>query len=301
MRRRKEQRLLAEEVFGRIPHMHGLIFVTWEKYLSERFGEVLFNTYRMAIGETAATAPLTSRTYSDNILLAGVRIASELTAMPPDTLLWEYGRHFMLNGLTSHLCAYLLTSVNNGRDLLLLMRKAHAQMRRLPDGLTPPLFEYQATTSLQEELSLIYDSPRHLCALLWGAIEGAAQRYGQRVQVIEVSCMKHGAPICRFDLRFSGSVSQPLEMLETPEQIAKRANQQQMANLVLSVLPVDYGLTIIDLQEQLRLWNVKPQHLRPALLLEALRHLQHAGLVSSTANQPDDNLMNRRYWRTPTE
>ena len=281
--------------------MHGLIFVTWEKYLAERFNETLLQDYREAIGETAATSPLASRTYSDEVLLAGVKTACKLTGLSADTMLWEYGRYFMFNGLTSHLCAYLLTRVNNGRELLLMMRDAHAQMRRLPDGLTPPLFEYQAISDSQHELALIYDSPRHLCALLWGAIEGAAQRYGQRVQVVEVSCMKHGSPVCRFDLRFSPPISKPLEVLETPEQIAKRANQQQLANLVLSVLPTEYGLTLVELQDHLRVWEVKQQQLRPALLLEALRHLQHAGLVSSTANQPGDNLANRRYWRTPTE
>lgn len=281
--------------------MHGLIFVTWEKYLSERFGETLLKDYREMIGETAATSPLTSRTYSDEVLLAGVGAACKLTGMSLDTLLWEYGRYFMLNGLTSHLCAYLLTKVNNGHELLLMMRKAHAQMRRLPDGLTPPLFQYQAISDSPNELALMYDSPRRLCALLWGAIEGAAQRYGQRVQVVEVSCMKHGAPVCHFELHFSEPISRPLEMLETPEQIAKHANQQQMANLVLSVLPTEYGLTLVELQEHLRVWEVNEQQVRPAVLLEALRHLQHAGLVSSTANRPGDNLANRRYWRTPTE
>ena len=113
--------------------------------------------------------------------------------------------------------------------------------------------------------------------------------------------MKHGAPICRFELHFSEPTSKPLEALETPEQIAKRANQQQMANLVLSVLPTEYGLTLVELQEHLRVWEVNQQQIRPAVLLEALRHLQHAGLVSSTANRPGDNLANRRYWRTPTE
>ncbi|HEX7736109.1 MAG TPA: heme NO-binding domain-containing protein [Ktedonobacteraceae bacterium] len=281
--------------------MHGLIFVTWEKYLCERYSETTLKQYREEIGETAATSPLASRTYSDDVLLAGVATACKLTGTSLETILWEYGRYFMLNGLTSHLCAYLLTKVNNGRDLLLMMRKAHAQMRRLPDGLTPPLFEYEAISSSPHELSLVYDSPRHLCALLWGAVEGAAQRYGQRVQVVESSCMKHGAPVCRFDLRFSPPISRPLEILETPEQIAKRANQQQLANLILSVLPTQYGLTLVELQEQLRIWEVKPEQSRPALLLEGLRLLQHAGLVSSTANQPGDNLANRRYWRTPTE
>lgn len=281
--------------------MHGLIFVTWEKYLCERYSETTLKHYREEIGETAATSPLASRTYSDEVLLQGVAVACKLTGTTLDTMLWEYGRYFMLNGLTSHFCAYLLTKVNNGRDLLLMMRKAHAQMRRLPDGLTPPLFEYEVNSPSPQEVSLVYDSPRQLCALLWGAIEGAAQRYGQRVQVVEVSCMKHGAPVCRFDLRFSQPTSKPLELLETPEQIAKRANQQQLANLVLSVLPTEYGLTLMELQEHLRVWEVRPEQARPALLLEGLRLLQHAGLVSSTANQPGDNLANRRYWRTPTE
>jgi hypothetical protein len=32
--------------------MHGLIFVTWEKYLAERFGQALLHTYRSSIQET---------------------------------------------------------------------------------------------------------------------------------------------------------------------------------------------------------------------------------------------------------
>ncbi len=47
--------------------MQGLIFVTCEKYLAERFGTMLLNIYRAAIGETAATAPLTSRVYDDTL------------------------------------------------------------------------------------------------------------------------------------------------------------------------------------------------------------------------------------------
>jgi len=52
--------------------MHGLIFVTWEKYLVERFGSALLYQYRQEIGETAASAPLASQVYDDATLLAGV-------------------------------------------------------------------------------------------------------------------------------------------------------------------------------------------------------------------------------------
>src|SRR5712691_9709936 len=160
--------------------MHGLIFVTWEKFLAERFGSELLNDYRNAIGETAASAPLASRVYDDATLLAGVGVAVQLTRLPADTLLWEYGRYFIINGLTSHLCAYLLTQVHSGRDLLLTMRSAHAQMRRTPDAITPPLFAYEAISADPREMALIYDSPRKLYAVLWGALEGTGERYGER-------------------------------------------------------------------------------------------------------------------------
>src|SRR6266568_5599689 len=280
--------------------MHGLIFVTWEKYLSERFGGSLLYKYRAAIGETPAQSPLASRVYNDETLLAGVGAACKLTGLPADVLLQEYGRYFMLNGLTSHLCAYLLAQVHSGRDLLLTMRKAHAQMRRTPDGLIPPLFGFEPLSSNPNGLTLIYDSPRQLCSVLWGAIAGAAQRSGEQVHILEHTCMKRGAALCRLDVTFFRPASGPLWRQETPEQVAKRNIQHQLANLVLQALPDHDGSTLLELQAILQQWQLSPNQLRPSVVLEALRHLIHAGLVASTANQSGDDLARRRYWRAPT-
>jgi len=281
-------------------NMHGLIFVTWEKYLSDRFGSSLLHEYRNAIGETAASAPLASRVYDDATLLAGVGAACQLTSFPADTLLREYGRYFMLNGLTRHLCAYLLNQVHSGRELLLTMRSAHTQMGRTPDGLTPPLFEYKPHPQNSDGFVLIYDSPRKLCAVLLGAIEGAALRYGEGVQIVERTCMKLGANACRFEVVFSSPLSQPPQYSETPQQRARRTAQRRLAELVLSVLPENDGAMLGELQRIMQRLPVNPQQLRPSVLLEALRHLQFVGLVASSANQPGDDLTHRRYWRAPT-
>ena len=281
--------------------MHGLIFVTWEKYLVDRFGNSFLGAYRNAIGETASTALLASRIYDDAILLAGVGTASKLAHFPAETLLREYGRYFIINGLTSHLCAYLLGQVHSGRDLLLTMRQGHAQMSRDPDGLNPPVFEFEALTNYSNGMTVIYDSNRQLCPVLYGAIEGAAERYGEKVQIIERSCMKRGATDCRFETYFYKNSTHPLENLETPEQIARRNSRQQLANLVLTALPDKNGVTLQDLQRTMQHWQgVTSQHLRPSILLEAIKHLQYAGLATSTANQPGDDLSNRRYWRIPS-
>ena len=111
--------------------------------------------------------------------------------------------------------------------------------------------------------------------------------------------MRQGAAECRFEVYFVAQSSKS-SRIETAEQIARRNARQQLADLVLSVLPDEDGVTLLDLQMGLQHRRVGPNQLRPSVLLEALRHLQHAGLVASTANQPDDDLYRRRYWRVPT-
>jgi hypothetical protein len=278
--------------------MHGLIFVTWEKYLAERFGPYFLQTYRNQIGESISTLPLANRLYDDATLLAGVAAASQLAHFPVETLLREYGRYFIFNGLTGHLCSYILSNVSNGRDLLLTMRDAHARLRRTHDGMQPPLFEY--LSAAPHEVVLRYDSPRQLCTVLLGAIEGAAQRYGETVQIEEQSCMKQGAAICQIKASFSSPPTDPTRYT-APKSPQQREERMRLLMQIWKILPeagtID-GFTMKGLQERLkRSRQVEDAHLRPALLLEALQQLHFAGYVMSTAGQENDDLMRRRYWR----
>jgi hypothetical protein len=174
------------------------------------------------------------------------------------------------------------------------MHDAHEQMSRLPDGLTPPLFKYAAYPGKPNELTLIYDSPRKLCPLLMGAIEGAAERYGEHTSILEQTCMRHGDSVCTIRIRFSRAETEPLE---TPEQVERQKEKLYFAQVILSYLPYEGGVTLAELQKTLARKGIKHKWIRPALLLEALHHLHHAGLVATTANQIDDEFVHRRYWR----
>lgn len=302
--------------------MHGLVFVTWEKYLAERFGTSLLGDYRRAIHEEAGETPLVSRVYDDERLLAGVAAASRLTQTPVDTLLHEYGRFFILNGLTGRLCAYLLNEVRSGRDLLLIMSRAHEQMRLAGDGITPPLFGYEAIPGDPSGLYLFYDSPRQLCTLLHGSIEGAAARYGEQARVSEETCMKRGAPSCTFAIHFmrpSSPLSGPHSDISTPSQPssvsaasgvsqpsgvddARWQAQHRLADQVYAILPDTSadGMTLAEVQQALRgRFPTLAEAARPFVVLDALNHLHHAGWIATSANEPGDTLDNRRYWRVP--
>ncbi len=279
--------------------MHGLILVTWEKYLGERFGHGLLDQYRALMRDTLTGAPLSDRVYNDEMILRGMTLANSLTGVSPEVLQREYGHYFIVNGLTSHLCAYLLNQVHSARELLLTMRLAHMQLSRAGQGVTPPVFEYETLPQEPNGLILIYDSPRRLCPLLRGAIEGAADRYGEEAWTIERTCMLHGAPSCRFEIRFAASGKPPLAEMESPEQRERWEVQRQLADLVYSLLPEQDGITLEEITRRLQLRQSQPLHMRPYMVLDALNHLQHAGWVASSTQQPGDELNRRRYWRIP--
>src|SRR5713226_3407266 len=208
--------------------------------------------------------------------LTGVGAASNLSHLPPVILLREYGRYFIINWLTGHLCMYILTSVDSGRDLLLAMRDAHARLRRTND------------------------SPRQLCAVLLGAIEGAAERYGETVQLQELSCMKKGATVCQIKASFSPPEADPLRYTR-PNRAVEPGRHMMLLRQIWTTLPeagTINGLTLGELQERLKLYKRVSEHqLRPAVLLEALQQLQFAGYIMCTAATTGDDFIHRRYWR----
>ena len=293
--------------------MKGIIFVVWEKYLQDRFGSSFIKIYRDAAGETQEQLPITNRVYPDEMLVKGLQIAHSMSALSEDDLMFEYGRYFILNGLVEYLCGYLLAQAWTGYDLLLLMREAHAQMRRTPDGVMPPLFAYDVVSDDHQHMVLTYDSKRKLCSLLEGAIHGSAERFGEQVKTHQITCMKHGSSVCRMDVQFSGSSWAKNATQELIQREKERLSKQGLSNLILQVLPANANESVdmnaikhsIDqhqgpyfpeiYQQQSRL---KPVHV--SQIYTALTKLQQVGLVASTASKPGDIFMSRRYWLAPT-
>jgi hypothetical protein len=293
--------------------MKGIIFVVWEKYLNDRFGSDFIATYRKHIGESVDQLPVSGRTYPDALLVKGLQTASGLSYLPEDRLMFEYGRYFMLNGLVEYLCGHLLARAWNAADLLLLMRDAHAQMRRTHDGVEPPLFAYKVLSEDHNHMILTYDSGRKLCSLLDGCIHGSADRFGEKAFTREHACMKRGDPVCRFEVRFEGESWAKRATPEMIEQEKQRLSKQGLSNLILQALSFDSRASMsLDDVHRAVMQNQGPyfpeiyQHQQKLTSIHVsqvhttLAKLVQIGLVASTVNQPGDTLANRRYWRAPT-
>lgn len=270
--------------------MHGFILVVWEKYLFEQYGESTLAAYRNAIANTPASIPLASRVYDDAFLLKNLDIVIQATGKTTNTLLRDFGRYLMTSSQTARFCSYIYSRAHNARDLLLLMYSSHGPLHQ--EGTSKCTFE--TLSNNPNELLLSYTSRWRLCTLLQGVIEGTAQHFGERVSMIERACMHEGARACILELRFSGS---PYIRYESKELIQRLQAQKRIANTILQVLPTENGITLQELQERLQQLALPRQQTRPSVLLCIINHLYFAGIISSTANQPGDNLAHRRYWR----
>jgi hypothetical protein len=87
--------------------------------------------------------------------------------------------------------------------LLIVEKPIHELVRvAMPNALPPKL----AVSELAyQRVAIVYSSPRRMCALLRGLVDGTARHYGEKAEIEEQSCMHRGAEACTFEVHFHRS------------------------------------------------------------------------------------------------
>jgi len=176
--------------------MHGLIFASFRDYLVTEHGAAVAND--VTAGEPQYTL---SEAYPDEQFLALLERACARTALSRDDLLFEFGV-FTAATTFARLYSVLFRLSPTARDFLLTVETPiHEVIREtLPEARPPEI----AVTNLGEKsLEIVYTSPRRICAMLRGLVEGTGRVYDEVLQVEELECMHHGASACRFEIRFT--------------------------------------------------------------------------------------------------
>jgi hypothetical protein len=175
--------------------VHGLIFASFRDYLVSEHGEE-------AASDVLAGEPLYSlgEAYPDEQFLALLERARERTSLSGDELLYDFGV-FTAATTFARLYAVLFKASPTARDFLLTVETPIHDVIRvaLPDARPPRL----ALTDLGEDgLQIVYTSPRRICAMLRGLVEGTGRVYDERLEVEEPECMHRGASACRLLIQF---------------------------------------------------------------------------------------------------
>jgi len=174
----------------------GIVFNLLEEAVTAEHGDAAWDALLDAAGLDGAYTSLGS--YSDDEIVALVRVASEALSISQDDVLRWFGQAAMPL-LAKRYPAFFSSHADSRSFLLTLNSIIHPEVRKLYPGAQTPVFDFD--TSLPEVLAIGYNSPRRLCTLAEGFMHGAATYYGERLEIRQSRCMHHGAEKCIFDVR----------------------------------------------------------------------------------------------------
>jgi predicted hydrocarbon binding protein len=113
------------------------------------------------------------------------------------SVLESYGQYFVRWAEPEYPDAF---AAPDARAFLSDVAHFHELVKRVSPGADAPDVSVEETEG--GGLTLRYGSPRGLCALARGMIQGVGEHYGEAVSFEETACVAHGAQACRFEVRF---------------------------------------------------------------------------------------------------
>ena len=162
--------------------MHGLIFATLEEYVREEHHLELPTTH----DRTAA--------YDDAEFTRLVEYVARETETPVDEILRGLGRYAGRVAFARLFPDYYARAGGTREFLLPVEDKIHEVVRATIPQAAPPHLTVMPLG--KEGVIVSYTSPRALCALLEGVIEGTAAYYGESFRLDQPSCMQRGDLAC---------------------------------------------------------------------------------------------------------
>lgn len=138
--------------------------------------------------------------YPDQMTLNLVKATAEVSGLPVDTVLVEFGKFWISNtGKTSYPTFFKLLPASP-REFLLNMNRVHKLATKSIPNAVPPSFLYDELPD--GRLLMHYKSERNLCQVLRGLILGVGTYFNQELEVREIACMRKGDAQCTMEITF---------------------------------------------------------------------------------------------------
>jgi hypothetical protein len=181
--------------------MKGMIFNQLENMVTEQLGpetwEQLLTQTTLSTADGVFIGP---KNYPDEDLFALVGTASRLTGAPADALVRGFGR-YLFPKLAELYPVFFKGQATAKSFLMSVDRIIHVEIRKLDSNAGLPMMDYE--DAAPDQLVLVYRSPRNLCELALGLIEGVGAHFGEQIALAETSCRKQGAEACRIECTFA--------------------------------------------------------------------------------------------------
>jgi Haem-NO-binding len=180
--------------------VHGVIFTSLRDYLTSEYGTEL--TQNVFSGQPMF---LLSESYDDALLLGLVERAASATGREVDDVVHEFGVFTALTTFTRLYPAFFAVAPSAREFLLTVETRIHELVRATIPNAAPP--QLRVDEHGADGVRIDYSSPRRLCVLLRGLVQGTARHYGEVATIEEPTCMLRGDPTCTFEIRLAAAPS----------------------------------------------------------------------------------------------
>ncbi len=197
--------------------MKGVIFRLFEEFVTSNWGDEFFEDV-LASTKLVTQEPFVGPgTYPDEDLLALLDNAVTRLGVSPAEALTGFGR-FAFPRLAASFPVFVQGHVHPKSFLQSVDSVIHVEVRKLyPEAVTPRVL-IQDTGP--DQAILRYESPRKLCALLCGLLEGVGDHFGTPLQFSQSRCALRGDPFCEFAIQFGMRGAPPHER-SRPQEAAR--------------------------------------------------------------------------------
>lgn len=179
--------------------MKGTIFTSLADMVEDRYGlkswQAMLDACPLSTGGSYSSGGI----YPDKEILCLISQLQEQLDVPLEILLRTFGEYLFVSLSEMH-TNYLLSKRTAREFILSIHDEIHRDIEKLYPGTSFPFLEYQADT--ETSLSVIYRSPRKLCFMAEGLIQGVANQYETDIGLIHSKCMHRGDEYCQLDLTF---------------------------------------------------------------------------------------------------
>ncbi|MFK8019967.1 MAG: heme NO-binding domain-containing protein [Pseudomonadales bacterium] len=176
--------------------MKGIVFSLLNEMVEERFG---LAAWSQLLDDTGLEGIyVATETYEDAELFALVGAAEAATGIPATDLVRAFGE-YMLPHFAANYPVFFEGQTSLKEFLLTVDQVIHVEVRKLLPNAGLPEFGYEDRKD--DELTMIYNSPRKLCALAEGLIAGSAAHFNQRYELKHDVCMHKGDAQCSLELK----------------------------------------------------------------------------------------------------
>ena len=178
--------------------MKGIVFNIFSDLVTDTFGMETWDALIQRTQPPSDAIYTSGEVYPDEELVAYVVELSSITGAAAPDLIRAFGKYMM------HKFKGIHPEFLDGRTAKTFLQSVHdvihVEVKKLhPDSLLPT-FEYEDPAS--DSLTMIYSSPRKLCHLAEGLVEGVAEVFAEPISIEHPECMHDGADKCRLELRF---------------------------------------------------------------------------------------------------